>query len=367
MARLSESTRWRIVGYHESGATAAWISRKLRLNIKSVYLWIGRHAETGSVGAKRPRGRPAAMDTQARKRAVQLLLSQEYGGARYVARQLFAEKRTDWLVAASTLIRGAKAQAVLDGEPLSCLRGRPGKELTAVNKEQRVAFARANIRRDWARVMITDRCKFAFRYPGAKVLPVRWVTPRRRDNAVAYRPNKASVYNVYAGISKYGVTRLHTVTGTTRHISCYRNQLNQAARNITKAEYRDVVTKTLLPEGRRIFSTQGLSSWVLQQDGDPTHGAARHEVQAWNTKGQGSVDLLQDWPGNSPDLSPIENVWGWVDGKVAAMGCKTFEEFKAAVDLTFTSIPKQMLVNLWASIPKRLQLVIDNGGEKCGY
>jgi hypothetical protein len=155
----------------------------------------------------------------------------------------------------------------------------------------------------------------------------------------------------------------------TNPVSTYRNQLNQAARNITKDEYRDVVTKTLLPEGRRIFefSTQDLTSWVLQQDGDPTHDAARHEVIVWNTQGQGSMDLLQDWPENSPDLSPIENVWGWVDGKVAAMGCQTFDEFKAAVDTTFKRIPKKMLVILWASIPKRLQLVIDNGGQKCGY
>jgi len=367
MARLSESTRWRIVGYHESGATCAWISRKLRVNIKTVYLWINRHAEMGSVDAKRPRGRPAAMDTQARKRAAQLLLSQEYGGARYVARQLLSEKHTDWLVAPSTLIRGAKAQAELDGEPLSCLRGPPGKELTAVNKKQRVAFAKKHIRSAWAHVMFTDRCKFAFRYPGAKVLPVRWVTPRRRGNAVAYRPNKASVYNVYAGISKFGVTRLHAVTGTTRRVSTYRNQRNQPARNITKAEYRDVVKDSLLPEGRRIFSTQGIGFWVLQQDGDPAHTAASDEIDVWNAHHRGSVGLLPKWPGNSPDLSPIENVWGWVGAKVAAMGCKTFEEFTAAVDVTFKTIPREMLVNLWASIPKRLQLVIDNGGEKCGY
>jgi hypothetical protein len=66
----------------------------------------------------------------------------------------------------------------------------PGEELTAVNKEQRAAFGRANIRRDWAPLMIADRCKFTFRYPGVKVLPVLWVTARRRGNAVGYRPRR---------------------------------------------------------------------------------------------------------------------------------------------------------------------------------
>jgi hypothetical protein len=123
----------------------------------------------------------------------------------------------------------------------------------------------------------------------------------------------------------------------------------------------------LLPEGRRIFSAQGISSWVLQQDGDKTHLAAQPQIDAWNISMPGPVELLGDWPGNSPDLSPIENVWGWVDAKVAAQGCKTLDEFKDAVAQTFKTIPIDMLRSLFDSIPRRLRLVINKQGDKCGY
>jgi hypothetical protein len=52
-------------------------------------------------------------DAQARTHAVQLVLSQENGDARYVAHQLVSEKLADQHVAPSTLKTGAKAHAVL--------------------------------------------------------------------------------------------------------------------------------------------------------------------------------------------------------------------------------------------------------------
>jgi hypothetical protein len=66
-------------------------------------------------------------------------------------------------------------------------------------------------------------------------------------------------------------------------------------------------------------------------------------------------------------MNPIENVWAWVEGKVQAVGCKTFAVFTAAVDSTFENIPKKMLKRLVGSMRKRQQLVIDNDGAKCGY
>jgi hypothetical protein len=180
-----------------------------------------------------------------------------------------------------------------------------------------------------------------------------------------FRPNKPMCYNVYGGITRFGVTRLHPVTGTSKLRSGYTNLQGQMAKNITKGEYRDVLNNTLLKEGRRIFSGQGMHGFVLQQDNDPCHTAAHDVVAAWNQRrGFGVVDVLKGWPGNSPDLSPIENVWAWVDAQVAAKGCKTFDEFCREVDSTFASIPRSMLENLFDSMPNRLQSCLNFIGHK---
>lgn len=73
------------------------------------------------------------------------------------------------------------------------------------------------------------------------------------------------------------------------------------------------------------------------------------------------------WPPNSPDLSPIENVWAYVDAKVQALGCKTFAEFKQAVLHELKSVPPQMLKKLYASMTNRVEVVLREKGGKTRY
>ena len=368
MPRLSQSERIRIVHLSAEGYSPTLISRKIGCSVKTVRFWVHRHKSSGSTRSIEGSGRPVLLSVDARKRAVQLLVAGVDGGARFVARKLFAEGLTPTLVLPGTVLRGAKAQSKEDGDDLICRRGRPPKLLSAVNKTRRVSFCTMNKSRPWARVMFTDRCKFAFRYPGCVVRSVRWLHRSKLHEDGAPRPNRPSVYNVYGGVTRYGTTKLHSVTGTTGQKGPFVNKKGHAAKNITQGEYEDVLTRTLLREGRRIFSGQGMSSWVLQQDGDKAHAKAPDVVQKYNSKHPGCcVSVLPDWPGNSPDLSPIENLWGYVDAEVARLGCKTFQEFKDAVDFTFQNVPRRVLENLFKSVPNRLRRCIDLEGCKTGY
>ena len=368
MSRLTESERLRIVHLNAEGFTASSIAAKVGCSIKTVRFWVNRYRASGSAKSIPASGRPLLLSTAARKRAVQLLVDGVDGGAKFVARKLHSERLTAGLVSTGTVLRGAKAQALEDGDQLICRRGRPPKLLSGVNRAARVSFAHANRARTWSRVMFTDRCKFAFRYPGAVVRSVRWMKRSKKHEDGAPRPSKPSVYNVYGGVTRYGTTKLHVVTGTTGHKSDFKNKLGGDARNITQGEYAGVLTGTLLKEGQRIFSAQGLSRWTLQQDGDKAHGKATTVVDAYNRKHRGStVSLLSNWPSNSPDLSPIENVWAHVDREVAKLGCRTFAEFKDAIDFTFQNISRGMCENLFRSVPERLAECKRLDGYKTGY
>jgi len=50
-----------------------------------------------------------------------------------------------------------------------------------------------------------------------------------------------------------------------------------------------------------------MSEAVFQQDGAPAHNAAR--TQEWCRANLPGFWEKGVWPGNSPDLSPIENIW----------------------------------------------------------
>jgi hypothetical protein len=120
-----------------------------------------------------------------------------------------------------------------------------------------------------------------------KVLTANGVIRRSRDvivqedfesKAGVCRPNHPSVYNVYGGISRYGVTKLHPVTGTTKLVTDSKTVKGMSSRNITASEYRHVCQSLFLPEGKKIFTIQGLPSSCLQLDGDPTHNVAKSEM-----------------------------------------------------------------------------------------
>jgi transposase len=157
----------------------------------------------------------------------------------------------------------------------------------------------------------------------------------------------------------------HIVAGTSQHKSSFLNKKGQASKNITAAEYVSVVADTFLPKGEHLFRS---SRWVLQQDNDPSHKkSAERAVAAYNKEHGTNIQLLQHWPPNSPDLSPIENLWGYVQGKVNARGCKTFAEFKEAVVSELKAVPRHMLRNLVDSMTTRMADCLKVKGGKTGH
>jgi transposase len=367
--QLTEEERHKIVFEYENLGSIRAVVNKLHYNRKTVRKWVNKAHGGEKLVSESGGGRPQALSTTGAKTAMDMLLSGKYASAKEVAEALTKQGlvQAKEVPHPTTIIRHAKAAAMKLGEPIKAVSGKPTKQLTEDTKKKRLQFVNDNTSTTWGNVMFTDRKKFYFRYPGTRVRRCQWV--RKGQKRVAYSPSKPSGLNIYAGITKFGVTKPHIVSGTTGHKSTYKNKKGQAAKNITTSEYQHVVEKTLLPEGRRLFSSKGMSTWVLQQDNDPTHKkASQIAVGLWNKKHPGAtVKLIKFWPPNSPDLSPIENVWAWVQTKVDKAGCQTFKEFKACVFETLKNVPRRMLNNLFRSMKDRLKECKAKKGEKTKY
>ena len=82
---------------------------------------------------------------------------------------------------------------------------------------------------------------------------------------------------------------------------------------------------------------------------------------------------LIEIPPRSPDLNPIENFFHLVrvrlkdDALQLKITKETFEEFKARVIRTIYSIPVNIINKTIASMPQRLQQIIDNKGCRIKY
>ena len=365
--QLSVEEKISIIGrVKHAGASKLVVAKSMKRSWKAIHNCIKHHDATGGINSKPGRGWKPLLDDDACKCAYEMLTSGKFAGAGAVAREMYKQGKTTKQVSRTTIISSVRSYCKDKGLPgITAASTRPRKKLTAEQKEARLRFCLDNRKTDWRRVMFTDRCKFHHYYPKVKVVKCAW----RRVGVPTeeYKVNKAATYNIYAGITPYGSSKVHVVAGTTNFTpkKVYRNQKGEQAKSITIDAYHDVVKETLLPEGCRLMGT---ADWVLQQDNDPTHkkGSAS-ALKEYNDESGGSIQLIRSWPPHSPDLSPIENVWSWVQQQVNVAGCNTTAEFQAKVREVFDGLSLEYLEKLYSSMPKRIEQCIARGGDRIRY
>ncbi len=125
------------------------------------------------------------------------------------------------------------------------------------------------------------------------------------------------------------------------------------------AIYQEILEHFMLPYADKLY---GDADFIFQQDLAPAHTAKG--TKSWfNDHG---VTVL-DWPANSPDLNPIENLWGIVKRKMRDTRPNNADELKATVKETWASIPPQQCHKLITSMPRRIEAVIKAKGAPTKY
>lgn len=127
-------------------------------------------------------------------------------------------------------------------------------------------------------------------------------------------------------------------------------------------QYKQVIETILLPylKEKRLTSR----SFTFMQDGAPCH-TAKSIKSYLKLK---NIPLLE-WPGNSPDLNPIENVWSLLKQEVnkfeitnrATLKEKIISEWKNNLKI------KKMIKSCIESMPRRIKEVIKAKGGNTKY
>ncbi len=104
--------------------------------------------------------------------------------------------------------------------------------------------------------------------------------------------------------------------------------------SFTAPVYQEILEHLMLPSADQLFKD---ADFIFQQDLAPALTAK--STKSWfNDHG---VTVL-DWPANSPDLNPIENLWGIVKRKMRDTRPNNADELKATVKETWASIPPHL-------------------------
>ncbi|KAJ6252742.1 transposable element-related [Anaeramoeba flamelloides] len=107
----------------------------------------------------------------------------------------------------------------------------------------------------------------------------------------------------------------------------------------------------------------GQWNWLLMQDGAPAHTSNSTKEYLSN-----KCLVLKNWPPNSPDLNPIENLWGIMGRRISKESPNTERKLEIIVRKVWKNIEWEVIENLINSMEKRLRLVVQLNGESInGY
>lgn len=222
--------------------------------------------------------------------------------------------------------------------------------IRVVNRRRRVYRCRTKLHwrvvREWQKVIFSDEMMIDLK-PDSHLKVWRKAIEKWRPECLGYvaaRPTVNLKLMVWVCVCYTGVGMLAFVDG-----------------NMNSEKYNDTLENYLWPSIAKHFNND---SWVFQEDNVPAHKSRL--LQAW--KERNNLPVLM-WPAQSPDLSPIENLWLLMINKVKSKlyWINTPEDLKTVMMTTWNNMALAYIQRLYATLPLRVWQVLIQKGHITKY
>uniref|UniRef100_A0A4W5JT17 Tc1-like transposase DDE domain-containing protein n=4 Tax=Hucho hucho TaxID=62062 RepID=A0A4W5JT17_9TELE len=333
---LSEDLKKRIVALHKDGLGYKKIAKTLKLSCSTVAKTIQRFNWTGSTQNRPRHGRPKKLSARAQRHIQRLSLGNRRMSAASIAAEV--EGVGGQPVSAQT-IRRTLHQIGLHG-----CRPRRKPLLKMMHKKARKQFAEDKQTKDmdyWNHVLWSDETKInLFGSDGVKRV---WRQPGEeyKDKCVlpTVKHGGGSVM-VWGCMSAAGTGELQFIEGT-----------------MNANMYCDILKQSMIPSLRRLGRRA-----VFQHDNDPKHTSKTTTALLKKLRVK-----VMDWPSMSPDLNPIEHLWGILKRKLEECKVSNIHQLRDVVMEEWKRTPVATCEALVNSMPKRVKAVLENDGGHTKY
>lgn len=334
----------------EGGQTKKDVAKTLNVSVRTVKYWWAKY-NAGESLEDRPRsGRPSVVG-----RVPKIIITKSIGKRRQSTGKL-AKKLTKhgYPMHGTTVWRHMR----------KTLKLRPYKirkvpKLTEKQKEARVEFAKAHKDwsvEDWKNVLWTDESPYEIFHPPNPQNDRVWTDDRSKVPVaqVVKHPPKIMVWGLmsFRALSELHVVPQKQTVDAAYYISEILEKTCLDAMNRLPGR-GDVLTRRLLPN---------MSTAILMQDGAPAHTAA--STQRWCVANLNRFWSKAEWPGNSPDLNPIEDLWSILQQEFDKLPASTsIPLLTRNLKRAWKQIRPSVLENLVSSMPERMRTCIKLKGE----
>ena len=345
--------RYRAIGMIEGGMTQRQVAKSLKVGLRSIARWWKSHKSGQSLHDKPRSGRPEKIHHVA-KQVISLSIGKRGQSTRKLARRLTSK---GYSVSRETVRRHLKNEINLKAYR------RPRKpRLTEKMKKARIEFAKSKLNwtlNDWKNVLWSDESSFQLFPPSNPNCDRVWLhSPSKVPPTFTVKhPPKVMVWGMF---SYRALSQLHFVPQKQSVTSqYYREEI--LSKTAMEAMSRSRMNGSLV--SRKILKCT--SNAIFMQDSAPPHTAVANQV--WLSEHFPLYWRKGEWPGNSPNLNPIENLWAIMKNRVAEMRpATTLDQLVRQLNLAWSSLDETILENLVASMPNRMKKVLQMKGDYIG-
>ena len=333
--QLSKEKRVAIITLTNEGQSVRKIAKTLNVSPSAVAKTIKRYNETGSHEDRPRKGRPRVTSAAEDKFIRVTSLRNRKLTAAQIRDQMNATQSSSSRHISRTTVKRRLRESGLHGQiaarkPL----------LRRGNKQKRFVWAKKHKEwtlDQWKSVLWSDESKFEIFGSNRRVF-VRRRKGERMDSTclvptVKHGGGGVMVWGCFAGDT---VGDLFKIEGI----------LNQHG-------YHSILQRHAIPSGLRLVGP----SFIFQQDNDPKHTSRL--CKGYLTKKESDGVLRQmTWPPQSPDLNPIEMVWGELDRRVKAKGPTSAKHLWELLQDCWKTISGDYLLKLIKRMPRVCKAVI---------
>lgn len=317
---LSELQKTEIIIKHSTGMSNEEISKSMGLHNNVISFWINRYYKDGSIINKKQTGRKRKTTKEQ-----DIVIINEINKNEKLKSENITELIKDINISSRTVRRRLNENGFVYGnyskKPL----------LTKKHILSRLKWANKYNNYNWSSVIFSDEMSiWKDRYTDK----CWYIKGNQKIKETIKHPIKVHIW----GCITLGGFDIHYVFDD----------------NLNSKKYIDILYEQLIP----IYTFD----FVLQQDNSPIHTAkiVKDFLKRFNVK-------TLNFPPNSPDLNPIENIWHLIKHNMSKITDLTNDNFKEKIIECCENIDYINIHNVISNMHIRVQKVIDNNGGHIDY